>query len=143
MGPFTTAANLAGTEKILRAMRKDKENLHKLLDFAADATIEVGRKFVENKIGIGLAEPTASLLSPKQFREFVIPYYVKVMDKWKEWGSHGSGFHICGDTTKLLETFLKWVSEASVSTVLLISLTQKKQSAINFLLWEMYPLWKS
>ena len=104
-GPFTTAANLAGTEKILRAMRKDKENLHKLLDFAADATIEVGRKFVENKIGIGLAEPTASLLSPKQFREFVIPYYVKVMDKWKEWGSRGSGFHICGDTTKLLETF--------------------------------------
>ena len=143
MGPFTTAANLAGTEKILRAMRKDKENLHKLLDFAADATIEVGRKFVENKIGIGLAEPTASLLSPKQFREFVIPYYVKVMDKWKEWGSHGSGFHICGDTTKLLETFLKWVSVASVSTVLLISLTQKKQSAISFLLWEMYPLWKS
>ena len=143
MGPFTTAANLAGTEKILRAMRKDKENLHKLLDFAADATIEVGRKFVENKIGIGLAEPTASLLSPKQFREFVIPYYVKVMDKWKEWGSRGSGFHICGDTTKLLETFLKWVSAASVSTVLLISLTQKKQSAISFLLWEMYPLWKS
>ncbi len=60
---------------------------------------------MENQIGIGLAEPTASLLSPKQFREFVIPYYVKVMDKWKEWGSHGSGFHICGDTTKLLETF--------------------------------------
>ena len=60
---------------------------------------------MENQIGIGLAEPTASLLSPKQFREFVIPYYVKVMDKWKEWGSRGSGFHICGDTTKLLETF--------------------------------------
>ena len=74
-------------------MRKDKENLHKLLDFAADATIEVGRKFVENKIGIGLAEPTASLLSPKQFREFVIPYYVKVMDKWKEWGRL---YQLCG-----------------------------------------------
>ena len=105
MGPFTTAANLAGVEIILKSMRKDKEGLHKLLDFAADITIEVGRKFVENQIGIGLAEPTASLLSPKQFREFVIPYYVKVMDKWKEWGSRGSGFHICGDTTKLLETF--------------------------------------
>lgn len=105
MGPFTTAANLAGTEKILKSMRKDPEGLHKLLDFAADITIEVGRKFVENQIGIGLAEPTASLLSPKQFREFVIPYYVKVMDKWKEWGSRGAGFHICGDTTRLLETF--------------------------------------
>ena len=68
MGPFTTAANLAGTEKILKSMRKDPEELHKLLDFAADITIEVGRKFVENQIGIGLAEPTASLLSPKQFR---------------------------------------------------------------------------
>ena len=105
MGPFTTAANLAGPEKILKSMRKDPEGLHKLLDFAADITIEVGRKFVENQIGIGLAEPTASLLSPKQFREFVIPYYVKVMDKWKEWGSRGAGFHICGDTTRLLETF--------------------------------------
>ena len=105
MGPFTTAANLAGVEIILKSMRKDKEGLHKLLDFAADITIEVGRKFVENQIGIGLAEPTASLLSPKQFREFVIPYYVKVMDKWKEWGSRGAGFHICGDTTRLLETF--------------------------------------
>lgn len=105
MGPFTTAANFAGTEKILKSMRKDPEGLHKLLDFAADITIEVGRKFVENQIGIGLAEPTASLLSPKQFREFVIPYYKKVMDKWKEWGSRGAGFHICGDTTRLLETF--------------------------------------
>lgn len=105
MGPFTTAANLAGTEKVLKAMRKDPDGLHKLLDFAADATIEVGRKFVDNQIGIGLAEPTASLLSPKQFREFVIPYYIKVMDKWKEWGSRGAGFHICGDTTKLLDSF--------------------------------------
>nr|WP_317449975.1 uroporphyrinogen decarboxylase family protein [uncultured Sellimonas sp.] len=105
MGPFTTAANLAGTEVVLKAMRKDPKNLHKLLDFAADATIEVGRKFVENQMGIGLAEPTASLLSPKQFREFVIPYYKKVMDTWKSWGSRGSGFHICGDTSRLLETF--------------------------------------
>lgn len=105
MGPFTTAANLAGTEKVLKAMRKDPEGLHKLLDFAADATIEVGRKFVENQIGIGLAEPTASLVSPKNFREFVIPYYDKVMNKWKEWGSRGAGFHICGDTTRLLEAF--------------------------------------
>lgn len=109
MGPFTTAANLAGTEKILKSMRKDPEGLHKLLDFAADITIEVGRKFVENQIGIGLAEPTASLLSPKQFREFVIPYYKKVMDKWKEWSSHGAGFHICGDTTRqaVIECFRK------------------------------------
>ncbi len=105
MGPFTTAANLAGTTVVLKAMRKNPEGLHKLLDFAADATIEVGRKFVENQIGIGLAEPTASLVAPKQFREFVAPYYVKVMDKWKEWGSRGAGFHICGDTTKLLECF--------------------------------------
>jgi uroporphyrinogen decarboxylase len=105
MGPFTTAANLAGTTTVLKAMRKNPEGLHKLLDFAAEATIEVGKKFVQNQIGIGLAEPTASLLSPKQFREFVIPYYKKVMDQWKEWGSRGTGFHICGDTTKLLETF--------------------------------------
>ena len=117
MGPFTTAANLAGVEIILKSMRKDKEGLHKLLDFAADITIEVGRKFVENQIGIGLAEPTASLLSPKQFREFVIPYYVKVMDKWKEWGSRGSGFHIAEIPQNFWRPSLRWVSVESVSIV--------------------------
>lgn len=105
MGPFTTAANLLGTDKVMKAMRKNPEGLHMLLDFAAEATIEVGRKFVQNQIGIGLAEPTASMVSPKFFREFVAPYYVKVMDKWKEWGCRGAGFHICGDTTRLLEEF--------------------------------------
>lgn len=105
MGPFTTAANLAGADKIMRAIRKDPEGLKKLLDFAADITIEVGRKFVEEKVGIGLAEPTASMLRPEQFREFVIPYYKKVMDAWMEMGSRGSGFHICGDTSHLLECF--------------------------------------
>lgn len=103
MGPFTTAANLVGTETLLRALRKNVEGARKVLDFAADATIEVGRKFVENHMGIGLAEPTASILSPKMFREFVIPYYDKVMNQWKEWGSRGSGFHICGNTSKLLD----------------------------------------
>ena len=42
MGPFTTAANLAGTTKILKAMRKDPENLHRLLDFAAEAPSKSG-----------------------------------------------------------------------------------------------------
>lgn len=105
MGPFTTAANLVGAEQLIRALRKDPERANEVLDFAAEATIEVGRKFVENHMGIGLAEPTASMLSPKLFREFVIPYYGKVMDAWKELGSRGSGFHICGDTTHLLEAF--------------------------------------
>lgn len=105
MGPFTTAANLFGTTNLMKALRRDPEGAHRLLDFAADCTIEVGRKYVQNQVGIGLAEPTASMVSPKMFREFVIPYYAKVMNKWKEWGCRGAGFHICGDTTHLLECF--------------------------------------
>ena len=117
MGPFTTAANLAGVEIILKSMRKDKEGLHKLLDFAADITIEVGRKFVENQIGIGLAEPTASLLSPKQFREFVIPYYVKL---WTN-GKNGAATALVSTFAEIPQNFwrpsLRWVSVESVSIV--------------------------
>lgn len=118
MGPFTTAANLAGTTKILKAMRKDPENLHRLLDFAADATIEVGRKFVENQIGIGLAEPTASLLSPGQFREFVIPYYKKSWINGKN-GAAGARASISAETRQnFWKPSLKWGSAVSASTVL-------------------------
>lgn len=126
MGPFTTAANLVGAEKILRATRKDPEGLKKVLDFAADITIEVGRKFVEEKVGIGLAEPTASMLPVKQYEEFVTPYYQKVMNKWMEWGSRGSGFHICGDTTHLLEAF-KNMGIRGVSIDASVDLTKAKE----------------
>ena len=113
MGPFTTAANLAGVEIILKSMRKDKEGLHKLLDFAADITIEVGRKFVENQIGIGLAEPTASLLSPKQFREFVIPYYVKL---WIN-GKNGAAAALVSTFVEIPQNFLETFPEMGIRGV--------------------------
>lgn len=126
MGPFTTAANLVGVETLLRALRRDPEGARQVLDFAAQATIEVGRKFVENHMGIGLAEPTASTLSPKMYREFVIPYYDQVMNKWKEWGSRGSGFHICGDTSHLLEAFTE-MGIRGVSIDSSVDLTKAKE----------------
>ena len=88
MGPFTTAANLAGTEKILKSMRKDPEGLHKFLDFAADITIEVGRNLQK----IRLESAWLSLLLPfcLQSSSANLSFHItkKVMDKWKEWGSH-------------------------------------------------------
>lgn len=55
---------------------------------------------------IGVGDAAASLLSPHQFREFVQPYEIKLIE-----AIHGAGakvkLHICGNTTKLLHLMVE------------------------------------
>lgn len=75
-GPFTTAANIRGTEHFLRDLRRDPDFIHRLLRFATDSIIPFARAVIGMGARIGLAEPVASgtLISPAQFREFALPY---------------------------------------------------------------------
>lgn len=99
-GPFTTAAALIGTEKFLRALIKDKENAHRLMQFTSDCIVECCRD-MNRLLGIkfSLSEPIASgaLLSIKHAREFFFPYLKQCIDRMN--GFQGStALHICGAT---------------------------------------------
>ena len=76
-GPLTTAASLIGTENFLKATIKNKEGVHRLLQYSTDCIIKC-LKDLNRKLGIGfmLSEPMAArnLLSKKQFNEFFLPY---------------------------------------------------------------------
>lgn len=104
-GPLTTASGLIGTEKLLKAMVKDKENAHKLMQISTDIVVNVC-KDMNKKLGIKfmLSEPMASqdILGPRQFKEFFLPYLKQSVDRMNEFQG-GTGIHICGHTSKRWE----------------------------------------
>lgn len=99
-GPFTTAAELFGTERFLRATVKNKDGVHRLLQYSTDCVVKCC-KDLNRKLGIKftLSEPMGSrdLLSKKQFQEFFVPYLEQAVRRMNEFQG-ATGVHICGHT---------------------------------------------
>ncbi len=99
-GPLTTATNIFGTEKFLKASVKDREGVHRLMQFCTDAVVECSKAIYE-KVGVkfSLAEPVASgaLISKKQFDELFFPYLKQTVERMNKFQG-GTSIHICGKT---------------------------------------------
>lgn len=103
-GPFTTAANIRGTEHFLRDLRRDPEFVHRLLRFAIDSILPFAREVIALGGRIGIAEPVASgtLISPKVFREFALPYLRDLVEAIKRLtGGAAPSLHVCGNSSKI------------------------------------------
>ncbi len=102
VGPFTNAFFLLGVEKTLISVRKNPEIIHRLCRIS----METIKAYVEAGIKIGLnpaiSEPMSSctVVSPKIFREFSLPYLKELVDFIKSKGK-GVIIHICGQTNKI------------------------------------------
>lgn len=106
-GPFTIAANLRGVEQFLRDLRKEPEQVQRLLRLVTDTMkncVDMVAPFAD---GIRLADPVASpaLISPRYFRELVYPYLVEIMEYAEEKTGKRPSLHICGNTKKVWEYF--------------------------------------
>lgn len=107
-GPFTAAASIYKTENLLRATRKNPEQLHKLINFCNEGLKMICREFIKKGCLILLCDPIASgtILNKKQYQEFVLPYTIELMKDIHE--ANGMVcYHICGDTTAIVEEMVK------------------------------------
>lgn len=103
--PFTTAAGLRGTDVLARDLRRDPGLARELLDRA----LAVGTRFINACAQAGgvpaIVDPvaTGSMLSPKLFGEFALPYLAKQVE-----AIHATGLpalvHVCGKTHLLLDS---------------------------------------
>jgi MtaA/CmuA family methyltransferase len=101
-GAFALASVLRGDTNILLDIHDRPEWLKDLLD----RIVEVGVAFARAQVAagahiVGLGDSMGSLVSPKQYREFVLPYEQRVFAVVKEAGAIPR-LHICGDTNHLL-----------------------------------------
>lgn len=107
-GPFTAASSIFKTEHLLRATRKDKENLHKLIHFCNENLKLIYREFIKRGAMILMCDPIASgtILHQKQYQEFVLPYTIDLVKDIHEAGGMVC-YHICGDTTAIVSDMVK------------------------------------
>lgn len=103
-GPFSLAAVLRGTQDFLVDLSTENEaDLRELLSFCTEVVIAYGRAMIATGVhGIQFGDATASLISPGDYRKFVLPWQQKAVDAL---GGRGCDvwIHICGKTDHLLD----------------------------------------
>jgi uroporphyrinogen-III decarboxylase len=119
-GPLATANQLMGFDKLVYLMEDEPMVAHELMDKITEALIRwvkkqkevIGEPLTEcisdqqvytgRHAGVWFADDDAVLVSPKLYREFVVPYNSRIC---RAFG--GGCLHFCGDATHQAENFLR------------------------------------
>ncbi|MDO5115202.1 MAG: uroporphyrinogen decarboxylase family protein [Synergistaceae bacterium] len=100
LGPFSLTANFLDVQKSLLLTVKEPKLLEVLLEKATDFLIERAKSYKEaGANGVLIAEPTAGLLAPKQFRRFSTIYTKKLVEAVQD-SSFYVILHNCGYVSK-------------------------------------------
>lgn len=109
-GPFTMAAQMLGVQDfMIELIDGEEEDVHKVIDFAAEIVIAYLEDLVGNGLDlITLPEPVASgdLISTAYYEQFVLPADLKVRERMAE-KCPLILTHICGKTDRLVPIVAK------------------------------------
>ncbi len=108
-GPLTVAACIVGVEECTRMVIKKPKVLHAILRRVTDFLILLAKE--EEKLGAKsywIAEPLASLLSPRMCMKFSVPYIKEIYDAISIPGV----LHVCGNTDTHTSALLATGAEA-------------------------------
>ena len=103
-GPWTIAIGLRGATELIMDAMKDPDYVHELMQLCTQASIRFAEAIISLGVGLGYSEAPAScsLISPKMYRAFVLPYHKQIVDHFKA-KKVGVGLHICGYADPILE----------------------------------------
>ncbi len=111
-GPFTLATQLVDPRQIVRAMYREPDLVRRLMKICTEAEIawiserlaEEGRD-KEDREFWSFADDSCQLLSPKMYEKFVVPYQLKIVEKFSR--GKVSGIHMCGHVSHLIPVVRK------------------------------------
>lgn len=101
-GPFTTTTRIVEAEIILRMIVKKRAMLNALLDRVTQFLIDYGKALIQrgaNVLFVPEPSSSASMISPKMFRDFVLPRLKVLIGNL----TVPVILHICGNTAPMLE----------------------------------------
>ena len=107
-GPFSVAASVVGTENLLKGMIKNPEKVHILMEIITESNNRYIQEVAKLGLGIGFCDPVSSVsvISPKAFREFSLPYLKKNVEEVRKYTGSNPGLHICGRSKEIWEDVL-------------------------------------
>ncbi|MEW6587490.1 MAG: uroporphyrinogen decarboxylase family protein [Nitrospirota bacterium] len=101
--PWTTAGNIVGVERLCRWVIKKPDLAHHCVRLATDFLIAFN-KIIVDEFGakgyipvVSMASASNNLISPKSFKEFVLPYLREYFEKLIDMRIEGIFLHLCGE----------------------------------------------
>lgn len=103
-GAFTNASFLIGAENLVRLVGKNPEAVHKLCEVSLETALRYTKAIIDIGCTPSLTDAMSSttIISPKQFKEFSLPYLKRLIDYIHSRGKTVT-LHICGKTAKIWE----------------------------------------
>ena len=106
-GALAEASDLRGITNVMKDLLKRPDWLKELLEKCAQVEIAFACAQVDAGAHIiGLGDAVASLISPRMYREFALPYEQRIFEAVRARGAIPR-LHICGNTTHLLGDMAK------------------------------------
>lgn len=106
--PFTNASFLVGADKLARLMMRSPEVVHRLCELSLETNLAYAGAIIDAGCTPSLTDAmsSSSVISPRQFREFSLPYLERLIAY-----IHGRGrkvtLHICGKTAGIWEAMVE------------------------------------
>ena len=112
-GPWTIAVSLRDAQNLIRDCRSDPEFVHALMQLTTEVSRTFALALATTRVGLSIGEPTAScsLVSPRLYREFILPYHQKLFADLKAAGLTTT-LHVCGYTDPILEDLVSTGADA-------------------------------
>jgi MtaA/CmuA family methyltransferase len=106
-GAFAEACDLGGLQQVMGSLIRDPALVTAMLEICCEQAILFARAQVEAGADfIGIGDAAASLIGPRFYRQFALPYEQKLIA-----AVHAAGakvkLHICGNITSILELALQ------------------------------------
>ncbi len=99
IGPFSLAGELVGVTDMCMLLLDEPQFAQQIIQFCSDAVTEYAEALFDQGLDvIAMLEPTAVLLSKKQFSDFALPYFSSVLSSLDK----PLIYHICGNTQHLV-----------------------------------------
>ena len=112
-GPCAMAADLRGLNTLMVDFTDDPDFVTGLFEFVVAMEIRFARAQVEAGADlIGIGDAAASLIGPRRYEQFVLPYERRLIEGIKAAGAL-TRLHICGSTRKLFV----WMGQAGADIV--------------------------
>ena len=140
-GPCAMAADLRGVNTLMLDFYDDPHFVRDLFAFCVEMELRFARAQLQAGADfIGIGDAAASLIGPKFYHEFVLPYEIKLVD-----GIHRMNgrvrLHICGSTSKLVSGMAQTRSEiVDLDFLTPLEVARAAMSAPQVLLGNMDPV---
>lgn len=101
-GPFTTASFLVGAEVLAKLVLREPSTVHRLCEVALETALRWADAIIDAGASPSITEPmlSSTVVSPRQFREFGLPYLSRLIGRIHDRGKSVT-LHICGKTHRV------------------------------------------